>query len=369
MRNITLLVLALCLILSCKEEKTETPLEDLKTCYEPGDTVVIESRTFQMGFSTWPYAPTLEAKESTYEFINNNSDIYSEQLDDHIPWMSIMDNRPLPEPMIKDLNERIRLKLNKDLVLSVSLFNSGRDGLITGYNGEAPTYTKISDQAIEDTYYHYLTVVLDSLTPKYLVMAMEVNEFYLKKPDQWNDYKDLSQNLRERLSVDYPNLLVSASVTLHNLVDSDDNAYLTEIIDYVNAMDFVAISYYPFIHGALNQTAFEDDLAFLKTHISKPIAFVETAHLAEDLELQNPELLLQADVCTQKDYLQALLRTADESDVEFVIWWSHKDYDELWHTFPDEVKPLGKLWRDTGLINERDQERPALNLWQTVLGR
>ncbi|MEQ8471071.1 MAG: hypothetical protein RIC35_07795 [Marinoscillum sp.] len=355
-----------CTLAACKKESPEDPVESLMTCSEPSDTVIVADRSFKMGFSTWPYATGIEAKEGTYAFIDQNADIYSEQFDDHIPWMAIMDNRPMAEPMARDLNERVQLKLSKDLVVSVSLFNPERNDLITGYMGNTPTYSKLNDQQIEDTYYYYLNAVLDSLAPEYLVMAMEVNEFYLNKPEQWEDYKLLATNIKERLKIDYPELLISESVTLHNLVDADDNEYLTEIIDYVNTMDFAAISYYPFIHGALNQSAFERDLAFLKEHITKPIALVETAHIAEDLELENPPLLLEGDECTQKDYMQAMLRAADESDFEFVIWWSHKDFDALWNTFPDDVKPLGKLWRDTGLINEKDQERPALQLWQAV---
>lgn len=352
---------------SCKKVTDEEPVALLQTCYEPNDTVIVTDRTFKMGFSTWPYATTQDSKEKTYHFIDEHADIYSEQFDDHIPWMAIMENRPMAEQMARDLNERVALKLDKDLVVSVSLFNPDRTDLITGYMGTIPTYTSLSDQHIEDTYYYYLNAVLDSLNPKYLVMAMEINEFYTHQSEQWEDYKALAANLKSRLRADYPDLLLSESITLHNLVDSNNSDFVAEILDYVNTMDFVAISYYPFMHGALNQNNFEADMAFL-SQVSKPIAFVETAHLAEDLELMDPDLLLAADECTQKDYLQVLLSTADKKNFEFVIWWAHKDFDDLWNTLPDEVKPLGRLWRDTGLINEKDQERPAFDLWKVVLG-
>lgn len=36
-------------------------------------------------------------------------------------------------------------------------------------------------------------------------------------------------------------------------------------------------------------------------------------------------------------------------------------------SFPDSVKDLGRLWRDTGLVNENGQKRPAMETWRTVI--
>jgi len=51
----------------------------------------------------------------------------------------------------------------------------------------------------------------------------------------------------------------------------------------------------------------------------------------------------------------------------FVIWWAHRDYDELWEIFPDEVNDIGKLWLDTGLVDESGQEKLAFETWKRVL--
>ena len=356
------------ILLSCKEETPEKDMAStrLADCFEPGDSLIIENRTFQMGFSTWAYAPTQQAKEQTYSFLSQNGDIYSEQFDDHIPWFGLMDGKPLPEPAIMDLNSRLNNRIDEtDLVASISLFNPERNGLITGYNGQAPTYETLSEKAIEDTYFTYVTTVLEDFPNlEYLVIAMEVNEFYSKKPEEWAEYKTLMTNLKPRIKEVFPNVKLSESITLHNLVDSDDQSYIDEVVSYVNTLDFVAVSYYPFIHGRFSDEDIQAAFDFLHENITAPIAFVETAQIAEDLE--TPDFTLPADECTQKDYVQILLSNAATHDYEFVIWWAHKDYDELWETFPDEVKPLGKLWRDTGLINEKDQPRPGLREWKAI---
>ncbi len=67
-----------------------------------------------------------------------------------------------------------------------------------------------------------------------------------------------------------------------------------------------------------------------------------------------------------KDYLETLLLNAHNQNYEFVIWWAYRDYDKLWNTFPDEYKDIGKLCRDTGLIDEKGKERPSLNVWTDI---
>ncbi|WP_421877223.1 hypothetical protein [Marinoscillum sp.] len=368
-----LLIGLFCLIISCKEapdfEDPSTPTTPLMECYEPNDTLIINNRTFNMGFSTWTYAQSPEARTNTYEFIGENGDIYSEQFDNHIPWFGLFDGRPLPEDAGRDINTRVENQIaDNELVVSVSLFNPERNDLITAYNNQTPMYGSLSDQQIEDAYFNFLTAVLkDFSNVKYLVIAMEVNEFYLKQPDKWEGYKTLMSNLKPRVYELYPDLLISESISLHSLVDSEDAEYVNEIFSYVNTMDFVAVSYYPFMHGVFSDMDIQADFDFLHENITAPIAFVETTQIAEDLELQ--EFTLTADECTQKDYAQLLLSNAQEHDYQFVIWWAHKDYDELYDALPDDTKPLARLWRDTGLINGSDQERPAYREWKTILNR
>jgi len=63
------------------------------------------------------------------------------------------------------------------------------------------------------------------------------------------------------------------------------------------------------------------------------------------------------------------LSNAHRQDYEFVIWWTHRDYDELWKTFPPELKDLGSLWKDTGILDENGNLRPAYKTWTAILNR
>ena len=134
-------------------------------------------------------------------------------------------------------------------------------------------------------------------------------------------------------------------------------------------MDFVAVSFYPFFKGQHTKEEFQQAFNFLHDKVNKPIAFVETTHIAEDLSVPAFDLFIEGDECEQNAYLEILLANAQKENYEFVIWWAYKDFDSLWQTFPDEVKDVGKLWRDTGLIDENGNERKGYLTWRKAFNK
>ena len=344
-----------------------------KKCADSGFSTSFTSRNFSMGFTTWPFGPDYADREATYQFISANADIYSEQFDNYIPWKVLMNNQPFPTDLTNDIASRISLRpIAHQLLLSVSLLNIQRNDLLADADGTLPVYTSMDDPAIVDAYTKYVKYLVGQFQPDYLVLAMEVNEFRIKQESKWPGYKNLIQVVKNRLKVDYPALQIAESVTLHNWFNpavTNPDTYIIEITNYVNQQDFVAISFYPFLKGQQTKQAFQEAFDFLNSRATKPIAFVETAHIAEDLSVPAFNVSIKGDVCQQNEYLETLLSNARQHPYEFLIWWTHRDYDELWQIFPDSTKDLGKLWKDTGLQNESGQERPALVTWKGVLNK
>jgi len=247
-----------------------------------------------------------------------------------------------------------------------------RSDLAEDFDGTIPDYTNLNDIEIEDAYFKHVRFLIDEFTPDYLVIAIEVNELKLKSESKWQAYKLLMQNVKSRIKQLYPNLKISESISLQNLYEpevSNPNEYIDEIVNYMNQMDFVAISYYPFLKGQHSKTEFQQTFDFLHSKISKPIAFVETGTIAEDLSVPNFNLFIEGNVCEQNDYVETLLTNAQIQNYEFVIWWAHRDFDALWKTFPEEVKDLGKLWKDTGLLDENNNKLLSYTTWKTVLNK
>jgi hypothetical protein len=331
----------------------------------------IPSRNFSMGFTTWPFGPDIANRTSTYQFIGMNADIYSEQFDNYIPWNALMNDLPLPADLTNDIASRLSLRPSgHEMMVSVSLLNIERTNLLVDQDGSLPPYTTLNDPAIATAYIKYLKYLVSQFQPDYLVLAMEVNVFRMKQESKWTAYKSLVQTVKAALKADYPTLQMAESVTLHdwfNPAVPDAAAYISEIDSYVNQQDFAAISFYPFLKGQDTKSEFQQAFDFLHAHTTRPIAFTETGHIAENLSVPAFNLSITGNVCEQRDYLETLLSNAHLHQYHFLIWWTHRDYDELWKIFPDSTKDLGKLWKDTGLLNENGGSRPAFSTWKSIL--
>ena len=327
------------------------------------------NRDFAMGFTTWSFGPNQQDVDDTYAFIGNQADIYAEHIDNSIPWNAWINDLPLPPEFTNEITGKANKKIaGKKLLLSVSILNSNRDELASDFDGSIPDYTSFSDSDIENAYFKHISYLMDQFEPDYLVIAIEVNELRLRSPDKWDGYKTMINNVTQRVRQERSGLSIAESVSLHNLYepDTDDpETYINDIISHMNQMDFAAISYYPFLKNQRTSEAFQQTLDFLHNRINRPIAFVETAHLAENLIIPNLNVSIAGDPQEQNTYLETLLNNAETNDYEFIIWWAHRDFDALWETFPEEIKDLGQIWRDTGLLDENGEERPAFETWKS----
>lgn len=355
------------LIVSC-EDKNPTEPETL-ACERLESISQLGNRTFKMGFTSWIYAPEISAKENTYTFLAQNGDIYAEHLDNMLPWDAWINDTPFPQEFLTDIDDRVQRRIiGNELLLSVSLLNSLRTELISDYDGSVPQYTNLDDAHIRDAYVKHLRYLSDRFEPDYLVAVIEANELYVNLGEQaWNDYTSLMSDVRDSLSVSHPDLPVSESVTLHNWISAevdDEEAYQQAITQYMNQLDYAAISNYSYFNNYHSYQEFSSAFDFLNSRVNVPVAFVETTHLANDLVLESQNFTITSNECEQDLYLQTLAENAAEEDYLFFIWWAHRDFDALWETFPEEVKELGKIWRDTGLIDEEGNERPVLDTWE-----
>jgi len=62
------LLIILIILFGCKKDELHNENSDFFSEYD--------TKNFDIGFTSWPYAPTTEYVDDTYNFIANNSDIY-----------------------------------------------------------------------------------------------------------------------------------------------------------------------------------------------------------------------------------------------------------------------------------------------------
>ncbi|WP_175437493.1 glycosyl hydrolase 53 family protein [Crocinitomix algicola] len=342
-------------------------------CKKNNPKKLIEQRHFKMGFTTWPYGPEPNDVASTYNYVKTNGDIYAEHIDDYIPWNHWINGEPLPEEYSANIAGKIAQRsFDQELLLSVSFLNNARNGIKEDLTGNPPIYEKLNDEVIVDAYTNHIIYLIEGFQPQYLVLSIESNDFLINNPEEWEDYRLAMTNVRTTIKALYPHIMTSESVTLHNWYENDsDNA--TEITketdELVNEMDFAAISFYPFFKGLNKRKEFQKAFDFLHDHTQLPIAFVETSHLANDLNVEGLNLHIKSSEKEQEEYLSTLLINAHNHDYKFIIWWAHRDFDALWETFPVSLKDLGKIWRDTGILDENGENRKAAKLWTEILDR
>lgn len=331
----------------------------------------VADRGFKMGFSTWPFGPTIQDKEETYSFVQSNGDIYSEQVDDRIPWNAWINDLDLPTDFIEDIDYRVS-KIDDDLtlVLSISPLNTSRNDLIEDWDNNIINYDVLNDRIIEDAYFKHVEYLVTRFNPDYLVSAMEINDLLINSPTKWEEFQVLTSNVRFRLKMRFPSLLISESITLHNYFQpqvDNPSEYIQEVSNYLGQLDFTAVSFYPFFKNQHTKEEYQQAFDFLHEQTNKPIAFIETNHLSEDLIIPSFNTNITGSITEQKEYLESLISNAETTEYEFIIWWAHRDYDALWETFPEEVKDIGQVWRDTGLLDENGAERPAYSVWLNAL--
>ncbi|MEM9897525.1 MAG: glycosyl hydrolase 53 family protein, partial [Bacteroidota bacterium] len=286
-----------------------------------------------------------------------------------IPWNAWINDFPLPGAFTNEIAGKVNRKIpQQQLLLSISLLNGNRDELAFDFDGSLPDYNDLDDLQIKQAYFKHVNFLVDQFEPDYLVLAIEVNELLLRSPQKWEGYKRLMSEVTSKIKMDYPGLMIAESVSLHNYYEpdiADPQTFVDEISDHVNQNDFIAISFYPFFKNLKSANDIQQALDFLHANVTQPIAFVETAQLAENLVVPNLNLSIDGDADSQDLYLQTLIDNAARRDYEFIVWWAHRDYDALWETFPEEVKDIGQLWRDTGLFTENGSQRLAFTTWIT----
>ena len=131
------------------------------------------SRAFQMGFSSWPYAPSEGSVSSTYRFLADHSDIYSEHIDSEIPWNAWIQDLPLPDRFVNSIASKRSARIpGSELTLSVSLLNNSRTDLAPDFDGTIPDYNEMNDASIEDAYVKHLTYIARELNPDYFLSSI-----------------------------------------------------------------------------------------------------------------------------------------------------------------------------------------------------
>ena len=348
---------------------------------EPLPEVDVQTRSFALGFTPWPYDATLEAINFVNNEIVSNGDIIAHHLDGGIPWQEALDETALPAAVEDEINTRVaNTPADKLVYLTVSPFNIGRDNIAAYWNesGTGQPLTPPWDERDFDSaeviqaYTNFAKQAIDRLNPKYFNLALEASELAINNAERFDKFVVFIEAVSASLRAEYPDLELMLSVAMKSPGSSGANiinAQLPRIVQYV---DVVGVSIYPFAFFEHSDKGDPSNLPgdwlsqIDAIAAGKPLAITETGWIAERLTIPNFTLDVAADENNQDAYLQVLFEAANNLEMQFVIWFSIVDYDALWNGVLGQ-DDVSRIWRDTGLYDENLSPRVGLARWQEQL--
>lgn len=327
-------------------------------------------RAYYMGFTPWLYDYNVEAINSTYDFINGNGEIIAHHLEEGVPWTEALAGSEYHPNMMWQWNLRkIKSAKDKKIFVSISPINQSRNGL-ADYRGKSthmglPTGfagRRFNDADVKRAYLSYAEETIRFYQPDFLAIAIEANELYFNNREAWSDFVELYIETYTALKLNHPELPIFFTTALHVMNQmrpetADAWGELSVLWDYA---DIAAISYYPYMQYPLdlgNPVAMLDEL---REHTDKPLAISESGYPAQTIDFPGLDYI-PASEQLQAEVLFRFLLYAYRDQYEFMIVWTHRDFDQLMVT--TNMPAYSALWRDTGLISETGRKRFAGDVW------
>lgn len=336
----------------------------------------VASRSFAMGFTRWPPDFTAEAVESMYAFIAQHGDLIAHHFDGGIPWPEALEGRPFSSKLMEDWTVgKSRTPRGHRVYVAITPLATDREHLAAYWGdsdnmplpGEWGTYA-LNHPNVKIAFVNYAQRVIEQFSPDYLAIGIEVNELLSKNRAAWDQYKQLHRHVYTQLKRRYPKLPIFATVSLSALSDgnAEQREQIRELMPY---NDLMALSAYPYgwayPGGALKPVP-ESFFDVART-FGKPIAIAETGEPSHDFSAHGQSYhFTEAD---QAQYVDLLLRKANEYKMVFVVNWAPIDFDRLQAKLPEPAKEFASFWVYTGLQRSDGTPKSALRSWDRILER
>jgi len=342
-----------------------------------------QTRPFHMGFTSWPYGASDEAKQDTYAKVAQHGDLIAFHLDNGVPWVEALAGEkyhPNFEKEIKAMLEAV--PEGKAVYLGFAPLNNNRDGLAL-YRGEAGQMPlpapwdslTFADPRIAEAYGAYCCEMIRRFKPVYVNFGIEVlGGLATKKPEQWDDFAGFVERVYKRVKAEHPSVLAGISMGLSAPGSEEFETVKKAFEDISDFVDYAGISTYPYSGppwgpGDGNPAHLDGDwLSQIRDIVGdKPVAVAETGFIAETIDVPMLDWHIEGKEAWQADYVERLLSEARRLDALFVVWWAVADFDKLYTTFTGWAADVALIWRDTGLYDGELKAREGLHVWDRWL--
>ncbi len=337
---------------------------------------IVETRSFEIGFTPWPYDATATAVNFVYSEVALRGDFIAHHLDAGVPWDEALNGLAYSAELESELTTRLSsTPAGMRTYLALSPLNGTRDGL-ADYWGSAPNQglpapwdvRAFDDPDVITAYTNFATDLVQRFDPEYFNLGIEVSELALNDNAAYDRLVSFTEAVSGALKSQFPDVQLMISVALKSPNSAEAATIRAELPRIIQHVDVVGVSVYPYIffdHADRGDPANlpADWLSqIVALADGKPIAIAETGWAAETLTIPAFSVDIASNAANQDAYLKALFSAAEALDAEFIVWFSLVDFDALWNGALGQ-DPVAHIWRDTGLLDENLNPRPSLDTW------
>jgi len=334
-------------------------------------------------FTPFPFDLSQEALDKTWEFTEQNGSMFALHFDQCIPWQQMLDGVDPPQWMLDSWSTSLTHVKGRPVYVALTPTGTDRHTIIQGCGDTesndiaAPASLlnlPFDDPRIQAAYLAYAERLVATFHPRYLDIAIEINQMLLEFPDEWPAMESLLLATYHALKVQHPDLIVGIEAELQPLLKAEVATAFQRIAD---SMDFLGISFYPYgsdAGAAMGAPALEAPpqqwqapLKWLSTYTQTPLAIAETGYSTASYQLtvNGVTLDFSGTAELQRQYLHDLLSFAHWDQYLFVIWFVPIDFDRLTAALGATDNPAFRIFQDTGLLDENLNPRPAFDEWKT----
>ncbi len=320
-------------------------------------TAPTDDPVVRWGFTGFPATLDDEGIGDAFTFVATEGNLVAHHFDDGIPYGR---GDGIPAELEAELSARRAFNdANPHLAVYVAtaITNQTRDGVPTEWREAAPPegLSSFSDPEVRNGVLAWVNLLAETFEPRWLNVAVEIDMYSVSRPDDYDNLVSLHRELYATIKARYPDTTVFASFQM----ELGDRERVAELAD---ALDLIGISTYPYIDGGrIPPEDFIDDLAIL----GLPMAIAETGYPAADMPtIAGPRGFTPTE---QVEYVDWLGRRAKDPGLEFVVWFLPSDITKVIESTPGDVAERARLFEFLGLRDADGGNRPALDVWRTLV--
>ena len=330
---------------------------------DPSEAESGPPRSFMMGFSSLPRELNADAYADAIEFAADHGDLVLIQRT--VPWSDFLPRAQISDDTASNTASEREAIDKHDLALFFAIDPTdgatGRDrlaGLPVALEGR-----RFDDPDIRAAFLSYAEYVALNYKPDYLALGVEMNLYYQKSKDDFENFKTLYAEAYDVVKSASPGTQVTVTLQyedLQGILPREDRHFADwQLLGaFEPKLDVAAISTYPSFAFANVQTMPENYYSQLRAFTDRPIVIAEMGYASRpgDLGVNN------GTEAEQSAFVQRILDEAESLDMPFVVWFA------IWDPAYARDTEYG-AFESIGLLRADDTEKPAWQHWAEAARR